>query len=100
MSVSRSVLIPALLSGALIASLAVSTGCTATVPSGGANSAGEALVQRKCSMCHTLERVNQAKKDNAGWVATVDRMRGKGAILTDAEAKQVTDYLTAASGSK
>ena len=89
-AVSRAMWVTALMVGAVLASAA--TGCTPTGPSGAA-AGGQALVQAKCSMCHTLERVDQAKKDKAGWVATVDRMRGKGAVLTDEEAAQVTDYL-------
>ena len=33
---------------------------------------GRALVSQLCSRCHPLDRVNNAKKDRAGWTATVD----------------------------
>jgi mono/diheme cytochrome c family protein len=71
-------------------------GCSAGSQASGAVSAvaqGQALVEQKCSVCHALDRVNAAQKDRASWVATVDRMRGHGANLTDAEAALVVDYL-------
>src|SRR5260370_3960559 len=37
--------------------------------------ASEELMQRRCSRCHTLDRVIGARKDARGWLATVDRMR-------------------------
>jgi hypothetical protein len=51
-------------------------------------------------MCHTIDRISQAQKDRAGWEQTVARMRGKGAVVTDAEAAQIVDYLTQSSGGK
>ena len=60
---------------------------------GAAASEPEALVQRRCSVCHTLDRVNQAKKDEAGWNATVDRMRAKGAVVSQAEHERIVEYL-------
>src|SRR5689334_79636 len=37
--------------------------------------ASETLMQKKCARCHTLDRVIGARKDAAGWSATVNRMR-------------------------
>lgn len=54
---------------------------------------GRTLVETKCTMCHTLDRIKSAQKDAAGWKTTVDRMRGKGAVLTEEEAQQIIDYL-------
>ena len=58
-----------------------------------AASATQTLMETKCSMCHTLDRINSAKKDKAGWTTTVARMRENGAVLTDEEAGQIIDYL-------
>jgi ferredoxin-NADP reductase len=57
------------------------------------NQAG-ALMQKRCSTCHNLDRVVGARKDVPGWVATVDRMRampGAGISQTDADA--IVSYL-------
>src|SRR4029077_1881164 len=34
-----------------------------------------ATMERRCSKCHTLDRVAGARKDARGWLATVNRMR-------------------------
>jgi cytochrome c553 len=54
---------------------------------------GEALVQERCSVCHGLDRVNSASKDEAGWTSTVDRMISKGANLNEDERAAVIEYL-------
>jgi cytochrome c5 len=56
--------------------------------------AGRVLVESKCKMCHTLDRIKAATHDQAGWQSTVARMRSKGAVLTDAEAQSVIAYLS------
>lgn len=80
---------------ALIAAAAIALTATACTPSGQAGQAGggSELVKSKCTMCHTIDRIEQANKDRAGWEETVARMRAAGAVLTDAEAAQVVDYL-------
>lgn len=54
---------------------------------------GEALVQTKCTMCHTLDRVNQATYDAAKWAETVDRMQQNGLVITDEEKQLIVEYL-------
>jgi cytochrome c5 len=68
-------------------------GCTPT-GSFGQSSGGAELVASKCTMCHTIDRVNQASKDKASWDQTIARMRTKGAQMTDAEAAQIAEYLS------
>ena len=70
---------------------AAAAGCSSA--SEGATIDSESLLQRRCSVCHTLERVDAATKDRAGWLATIDRMRTKGAAVNDAESQQLADYL-------
>ena len=54
----------------------------------------EALMQRRCSRCHTLDRVVGARKDGPGWLATVDRMRElPGSGISDIEARVILSYL-------
>ena len=55
---------------------------------------GEALVQKQCAICHTIERINAANLDRAGWERNVDLMIDKGARLNEAERKIVIDYLS------
>lgn len=54
---------------------------------------GAELLQGRCAECHTLDRVEAASKTQAEWEATVARMRGKGAELTDDEAQTLVEYL-------
>ena len=54
---------------------------------------GEALLQARCTVCHTLDRVKQAKKTSDQWDQTVASMIGKGAKLTDDEKAVLVDYL-------
>ena len=54
------------------------------------------LMQKRCSKCHTLDRVAGARKDTAGWTATVNRMRAMaGAGISEADAQTIVSFLTA-----
>lgn len=55
---------------------------------------GAELVETRCTVCHSSERINNASKDAEGWAATVDRMIGYGANLNDAEREAVIEYLS------
>ncbi|WP_119065384.1 hypothetical protein [Aggregatilinea lenta] len=54
---------------------------------------GNALVDERCTTCHTRERIDAQDKDEAGWTETVDRMISYGAELDSAERQAVIDYL-------
>jgi ferredoxin-NADP reductase/mono/diheme cytochrome c family protein len=59
--------------------------------------ASEALMQKKCSRCHTLDRVIGARKDVAGWTATVHRMQNlPGSHISEGDAATILSYLIAA----
>lgn len=58
----------------------------------------ETLLDTRCAECHPLARVTSAKKDRAEWEATVERMIGKGARLSEDEKKVLVDYLAAKQG--
>ena len=58
-----------------------------------AQPAAKALVEKECSKCHGLSKVNSAKKDIAGWEKTVDRMIKKGANVKPEEKDAVIKYL-------
>ena len=56
-------------------------------------STGEKLVQERCAVCHSLDRVELVQKSRQGWERTVSRMVGKGADLNEDEQAAVIEYL-------
>ena len=65
--------------------------------SGGADTLdGEALVQERCADCHALSRVTEARKTQAQWQQTVERMVAQGARLNPEEQEAVVEYLAEA----
>lgn len=59
---------------------------------------GEALLEDRCMVCHTLDRVMRSQKSREEWDTTVERMVNLGARLTDAEKEGLVDYLAATYG--
>jgi quinoprotein glucose dehydrogenase len=57
--------------------------------------AGREAVARVCTVCHSIGTVTAAPRDRAGWINTVEEMRGRGAKADDATAQTIVDYLTA-----
>ena len=64
----------------------------------GPDAATITLVNTACAACHSLDRVNGKKADKDGWTTTVERMKEKGADLTDEQVPLVIDYLTRVHG--
>jgi hypothetical protein len=64
----------------------------------GSDAAALNLVTTACAACHSLDRVNNKKGDADAWSATVTRMKGMGANLTDQQVPLVAEYLTKAAG--
>lgn len=56
-------------------------------------SEGEVLLEERCTGCHSLDRVEAAEKPREEWAATVDRMVGYGAQLSEDERGILIDYL-------
>jgi cytochrome c5 len=54
---------------------------------------GKTLLEERCTECHDLRRVEQAKKSEEDWKASVERMVGKGAKLSQEEQELVIRYL-------
>lgn len=54
----------------------------------------QALTDRRCSMCHSLDRVYEADFDRAGWQATMERMQSLGLVVTDEEFQVILDFLS------
>ena len=55
---------------------------------------GRALLEQRCTKCHTLDRVESASKSSAGWGLNVREMVGKGAELNASEQEVLIDYLS------
>jgi mono/diheme cytochrome c family protein len=54
---------------------------------------GAALLETRCSVCHSADRATRASKTLEEWDVTVTRMINKGARLTEAEKSVLLDYL-------
>jgi hypothetical protein len=84
----------------LALSTVVTVGCSSRTSSPAATGAvsGEAVMSEKCTRCHSLDRIQVARKSAAGWKATVSRMQGHGLQISDAEKAAVVEYLSKAHG--
>jgi mono/diheme cytochrome c family protein len=67
---------------------------------GSALAGGKEVFEKKCTICHDSARSLTKNRDREFWEATIEKMRGKGAALTDAEAKDVAAYLAEVAGPK
>ena len=54
---------------------------------------GKALVTSRCATCHAIGVIENAKNNQAGWEALVDRMVINGAKVDDNQKTQIVDYL-------
>jgi outer membrane biosynthesis protein TonB len=54
---------------------------------------GRLLLEDRCVACHTLDRVESARKTEEAWLETVNRMVEYGAQLSDPEKEVLVDYL-------
>ncbi len=55
---------------------------------------GPSLLQTRCTQCHSLQKVQQAKKTRAEWERTLAEMKIFGAKISDTEEKALLDYLS------
>jgi cytochrome c5 len=78
---------------------ACGTPASSAAPSTGAGqpsttvSDGATLLQERCTVCHSSDRITSAHKTADGWKTTVLRMVGKGASLNAQEQQTLIDYL-------
>jgi mono/diheme cytochrome c family protein len=79
----------------LAGSILVSCGSSSTPASSssGGSSGGQALMQQRCSVCHSLERITTSHKTADQWKTTVDHMINNGAQLTPQEEQTLISYL-------
>jgi mono/diheme cytochrome c family protein len=81
-----------LLTGILLAACG-SSGQSSSGSNNGTPLTGQQLMQERCSVCHSLNRVQSAQKTADQWKTTVDRMINHGAQLTSSEATTLVNYL-------
>jgi mono/diheme cytochrome c family protein len=90
-----SILLLIVLAGILLAACGSSSSAPAS--SGGTNAGstltGQTLMQQRCSVCHSLNRVTSAQKTVDQWKTTVDRMINNGAQISPAEEQTLVAYL-------
>ncbi|MBA4369983.1 MAG: hypothetical protein C0418_00180 [Coriobacteriaceae bacterium] len=78
-----------MLSGLAVAALL--GGCAEADPPA---STGAEIVRTRCTRCHSTERIKAgAARDRAYWETTVDRMRGNGARIDDAQRATLVEFL-------
>lgn len=53
-----------------------------------------ALVEQKCSMCHTTQRVFDEDGDAAKWGEIIDRMEKNGLVISGDERTRIIKYLS------
>lgn len=91
-----------LIVGVLLASCGSSSTSATTIPATSAPTAesntsstmdGQALLQERCTVCHSLDRVEREHETADEWKTTVDRMISNGAQLDPQEEQVLVDYL-------
>jgi hypothetical protein len=83
------------LSSVLLISLLAACGAQGE-PAGTETLDGQALAEERCTECHPITRVTEAKKARDGWQVTVERMVANGARLSEAEQQAVIEHLAKA----
>ncbi len=94
----------------VIAYLAATSGPDAAPPGGSEESSsqnsalpdepGREILVRSCVQCHAMEMILEAKKSEAEWKQTVDRMAGYGANVSPEEQDLVVKYASAHFGTQ
>jgi cytochrome c5 len=79
----------------LLASCAPSAASTPDSSAPAATDPGAALMDERCTVCHSASRITSAAMTADEWTSTVDRMIGKGAELSADEKQVLIDYLAA-----
>ena len=88
-----SLLLFTLLAGMVLASCG--SGNSPQTTSSAGSSDGQTLMQERCSVCHSTERITSAHKTTDQWATTVERMISHGAQLSTQEQQTLIDYLAA-----
>ncbi|MDO6415572.1 hypothetical protein Q4F19_14375 [Sphingomonas sp. BIUV-7] len=70
----------------------------AQTPTAAADAATAALIQKSCAACHPVGQVMTAHKSKEDWGATLDKMIGFGAQISDKDYDVMVDYLARTHG--
>ena len=54
---------------------------------------GKAIVVRRCSTCHTTDRILRTRSTREEWAGAISDMKNLGAVITTEEARVLADYL-------
>jgi cytochrome c5 len=82
--------------GYLIANFGPGAPVAAPVPLPGG--AGKELVETRCAVCHTLERITIVKRDKRDWETIVANMYERWGVTAPEEAQAINAYLVAQFG--
>src|SRR5262249_351012 len=84
----------------VIACLTANFGPGAPAPGGVTlpNGPGRELVEARCAVCHTLERVTIVKREQRDWEGIVARMYERWGVSAPEEARAISAYLVAQFG--
>ena len=84
------------LAPAIFCTLAAAQSSDTKLPDGD----GKQVTERICAACHGIETFAHERHDKEGWQKIIDDMITRGADGTDAELKQIGEYLTKYLGPK
>lgn len=82
----------------LLASLAFAAAQNNTTKSGAEllpDGPGKAVVQRDCLTCHDVHKTTSKRGNEDDWANTVSQMIGRGANVSDDDAKTIAKYMAA-----
>jgi len=79
----------------LISFMIIAASCGIVLADGAKAPDPAGLYEKKCSICHEIERSRSKRKSGKGWRDTVMRMKNNnGAPITDEEAEIIIRHLT------
>jgi mono/diheme cytochrome c family protein len=82
--------------GLMVACLGAAQAADNKLPEG----EGKQVTERVCGACHGIDSVVSERHNKGEWQKVVDDMASRGADATDAELKQIVEYLTKYFGPK
>jgi cytochrome c5 len=73
---------------------------TGTAGAASGASAGAPLVASKCTRCHSIDRIEKARKTREAWEKTVSRMQSNGLQVSEYERAAIVEYLASRDGGR
>ena len=56
------------------------------------------LMERACTVCHSMDRIEDARFSLDGWRVVLVNMREQGAVITDEELETLVEWLSRTRG--